>query len=233
MPMPLDWIATQRNLKQAGYDPGLIDGDPGMMTYRAALNCAARRDTGEFGLKAGGICAAMFPKYGISASPNSLAQFLATTPHETGDYTVFEENLYYTTPARLVKNWPSRFNLASAVLYLRNPRKLAEKVYGGRYGNPPGRAYDYRGGGWIQTTFYANYLAAQQATGLPLVDHPELLHDPLTSIEAACAYWKARGCNEMADQDPSGRKSRVAVNGGTIGLEDVLERTARLRRIFV
>lgn len=228
----IDVRTTQQRIKDAGYDPGPVDGDWGMRTCRALLSYATRRDLGDFGIKAGAICATMFPKYGITDSPDALAQFLATTSHETGDYTVFAENLYYTTPSRLVQNWPSRFNLVTAMAYLRNPQKLAEKVYGGRFGNPPGRAYDYRGGGWIQTTFLANYQAAQEVTGLPLVAHPELLHDPLTSIEPACAFWKARGCNELAAADPSGKKARVRVNGGNIGLDDVMARTPRIRKVI-
>lgn len=230
--MSIDWKVFQQRLANAGFDPGPVDGKPGARTYAALLSFVARRNVGDFGVKAGSILATMLPKYGITEAPGRLAQFLATTSHETDDYTAFAESLYYTTPARLVKNWPSRFNLASAMLYLRNEKKLAEKVYGGRFGNPPGRAYDFRGGGWIQTTFYANYLAAQKVTNLPLTVHPELLHDPLTSIEPACAYWKGVGCNELADADPSGRRSRVKVNGGTIGLEDVLARTARITKLL-
>ena len=205
MPTTINWTRVQTRLAAAGFDPGPLDGKPGVRTYAALLGYAAHRNLGDFGVKAGSICATMFPKYNITDSAEALSQFLATTPHETGDYTVFAENLFYTNPARLVKLWPTRFNLATAVLYIRNPQKLAEKVYGGRFGNPPGRAYDFRGGGWIQTTFYANYLAAQKVTGLPLTTHPELLHDGLTSIEPACAYWKGQGCNELADSDPSPR----------------------------
>ncbi|MFM9470032.1 hypothetical protein ACKI1K_46490, partial [Streptomyces scabiei] len=76
---------------------------------------AAQRDLGDFGIKAGAICATMFPKYGISDTLDRLVQFLATTSHETGDYTVFAEDLFYTSPARLVKNWPTRFNLVTAL----------------------------------------------------------------------------------------------------------------------
>ncbi len=221
----MDWKRIQTRLGVGA------DGTPGPLTMKALLTFAAHGHEPKDAIKMASICATMFPKYRIDTA-NRLAQFLATTSHETGDYTVFAESLYYTTPGRLVANWPSRFNLASAMLYLRNERKLAEKVYGGRYGNPPGKAYDYRGGGWIQTTFYANYLNAQKVTGLPLVAHPELLHDAVTSIEPACAYWKAVGCNELADGDASGRLSRIKCNGGTIGLADVLARTARLMKIL-
>ena len=248
----IDWRAVQARLGAMGYDPGPSDGAPGMTdpgratdvkTVRALLSLAANRDVGEFGVRVAPVLVAMLHKYGLLASAERLAQFLATTAHETGGYTAFSENLYYTTPSRLVANWPSRFNLASALLYLRNPRKLAERVYSyearhgtpGDLGNRKGTddAYAMRGGGWIQTTGYSNYLRAQQVTGLPLVEHPELLHDPLTSIEAACAYWAGVGCNALADADPTGRRSRLKVNGGTIGMADVLARTARMMKVLV
>jgi len=217
-----------------------VDGAFGMLSYKALLTFAAYgrepKDVSKMAL----LCATMFSKYAIDASIDRLGQFLATTSHETGNYTAFAEDLYYTTPARVVKNWPSRFNLLTATAVLRNPRKLAEKVYGyeGRHGtkydlgNREGTsdAYDMRGGGWIQTTGYSNYLAAQKVTGLPLVDNPELLHDPLSSIEPACAYWRGVGCNELADADWSGRRARIKVNGGVIGLDDV---QVRLKRLLV
>lgn len=236
---PLNVLATQTALKSAGFDPGNLDGDFGTKTTRALLRYVSRgRASSDFYEKAAPIAATMLKRHGIAVNRDSLAQFLATTPHETGDYTRFAENLFYTTPALLVKNWPRRFpNIAAATPFLRNPKKLAEAVYGYEYrhgtkgdlGNRKGTtdAYDMRGGGWIQTTGFANYSNAAKVTGLPLVEHPELLHDAFTSIEAACAYWKGVGCNELATADPTGRKSRVRVNGGTIGLDDVLQRTAR------
>lgn len=231
--MKIDWIKTQRNLKAAGYDVGDIDGMPGALTYRGLLSFAAQRQLGDLGLKMGQIYATMVSKYDIDDSCDRLIQFISNTEHETTGYTAFSENLNYTTPARLVKTWPTRFNLASAMLYLRNPKKLAEKVYGGRYGNPPGKAYDYRGGGQIQTTFFDNYLQAEKVTGLPLSRHPELLHDPLTSVEPACAFWKNKGCNGLADEDPTGKAARVRVNGGTNGLIDVRINIKRLARVVV
>ena len=228
----IDRSATQKALRKAGYSPGPTDdGIFGALTYKALLSAAAGRDLGADGVKYGQICSAMIPKYGIDQTPWRLQQWLARTAHETTNYTAFAESLYYTTPARLVKMWPSRFNLVTAVAYLRNERKLAEKVYGGRYGNPPGKAYDYRGGGWIQTTFLDNYAAAQKATGLPLVEHPELLHDPLTGIEPACAFWQAKGCNQLADDDHTGRSTSIRVNGGTNGLMDTMAKVTTLSRL--
>lgn len=229
--MSIDWRKTQTNLLKLGFDVGKVDGMPGTLTYKGLLGAAAQRDLGPLGAKLGQLCSVMFPKYQIDETEHRLAQFIGNTVHETSGYTTFEENLTYTSPARLVKIWPSRFNLATAALYIRQPKKLAEKVYGGRYGNPPGKAWDYRGGGWIQTTFYDNYKQAQLVTGLPLLEHPELLHDPLTSLEPACAFWKAKGCNGLADEDITGHLARKRVNGGTIGMAEVVANVARLRRI--
>jgi putative chitinase len=234
---------AQQRLKAAGFSPGPIDGVFGTRSYAALLSFAARRDLGADGIKMASICAVMFPEYDISDTANSLAQFLATCSHETGNFTQFAECLYYTHVDQLLKTWPHRFlSRDDATYYLKKPRELADHVYGykarhgtpGDLGNRPGTndAYDMRGGGWIQTTGYANYLNAQKVTGLPLVAHPELMHDPLTSIEPACAYWKAVGCNELANADPTGMKARVKVNGGTIGLQDVLQRVPRLVKVI-
>lgn len=205
------------------------DGVAGPKTYAALLTFAGHgRPDPALALKMGATCSVMFPRYEISATVARLAQFLASTSHETGDYTAFAENLSYSVQ-NILDTWPSRFKTAAdAAPFAHNPQALAEKVYGGRFGNPPGRAFDFRGGGWIQTTFFANYQNAARITGLPLTDHPELLHDPVTSIEPACSYWQARGCNQFADADTSGHRARIAINGGTVGMDDVLARLPRL-----
>jgi putative chitinase len=219
----IDWKKVQARLGVPA------DGVAGPRTYAALLKFASHgRADPALADKMAAIFAVSIPRHEIDRSANRLVQFMATTSHETGDFTVFSENLNYSVQ-NILGAWPSRFKTAAdAAPYAHNPAKLAEKVYGGRFGNPPGRAFDFRGGGLIQTTFYANYLAAEKATGLPLTAHPELLHDPLTSIEPACAYWQAQGCNELADADPTGRRARVKVNGGTLGMPDVLARVPRL-----
>jgi putative chitinase len=91
-----------------------------------------------------------------------LAYILATAKHETGgSFGPLVENLTYTTAARIRTVWPKRFpTLASAEPYVRNPQKLAEKVYGNRadIGNTqPGDGYKYRGRGLGQITGRGNY----------------------------------------------------------------------------
>ena len=51
--------------------------------------------------------AEVFPTYGIN-TPKRIAAFLAQCGHESGGWTVFEENLYYSAQG-LVKVFPKYF----------------------------------------------------------------------------------------------------------------------------
>ncbi|MBD9636074.1 hypothetical protein IB277_07175 [Ensifer sp. ENS07] len=88
-----------------------------------------------------------------------LAAILAEAHHETGgQFQPVAENLNYSAK-RLTEVWPSRFpTLAAATPYAGNPRRLANKVYGGRLGNTGSDdGWLYRGRGLAQITGKANY----------------------------------------------------------------------------
>lgn len=70
-------------------------------------------------------------------SVQHLAAVLAESHHETGGtMQPLGENLNYSAK-RLTQVWPARFpTLAAAQMYANNPRKLANKVYGGRLVTP-------------------------------------------------------------------------------------------------
>lgn len=90
-----------------------------------------------------------------------LAYILATADHETGSkLQPIEENLNYTTSARIRSVWPTRFRTtADAAPYVREPQKLANFVYGGRMGNnATGDGWKYRGRGYVQITGRSNYI---------------------------------------------------------------------------
>lgn len=122
-----------------------------------------------------------------------LAHLMAQASHETMQFNNFEENLRYTTPERLMKVYPSFFKHKwQAKPYVNNPEKLANRVYANRYGNgdeASGDGWKYRGRGLLMITFKANYEKMQKATGLPLVDKPELVLDPKYAAQIAVIYW--------------------------------------------
>lgn len=100
----------------------------------------------------------------FNLSLKDAAYCLATGYWETGGaFEPVEENLNYTTAARIRKVWPLRFKSdATAKPFVRNPQGLAEKVYGGRadLGNTtPGDGWLYRGRNLPQLTGRARYRA--------------------------------------------------------------------------
>lgn len=147
-----------------------------------------------------------------------LPDFLGNILHESLYLTRLEENLYYTRPERLMQVWPSRFkSLVRASQYTRSPQKLADYVYGDRLGNINGDGWSYRGSGLIMVTGRANFEMIEEATGIPVVDNPDLLRRADTSLEVAIAWWEGR----VPDSAVGDRvRVRKAVNGGTIGLRE-------------
>lgn len=170
-----------------------------------------------------------FQKYEIE-TPDRIASFLAQTGYESGQYNRIEENLNYSTAARLTKVWPKRFpDEASAMPYVNNPQGLANLVYANRMGNGDAQSNDgfrYRGRGIIQLTGRSNYDSAGDAMGVNLLETPELLSDPRWAALSAGWYWQSRGLNELADDrthdDDLEDFARITqrINGGLVGLKD-------------
>lgn len=160
-------------------------------------------------------------RYNINTEARICA-YLCQIYEETGALSnVRIESLNYSAK-RLMQVWPSRFpTLAIAQQYANNPTKLAEKVYGGRGGNPIGQAGKYIGRGMIQLTFYDNYKACGQDLGVDLVNHPELVSEPEYAVLSAGWFWNRAKCNSIADLDSLEAVKKVTkiVNGGYGNLE--------------
>lgn len=106
-----------------------------------------------------------------------LAYVLATPYHEVGvAYKPVRENLNYTSAAQIRKVWPKRFATdAEAAPFVRNPKGLAIKVYGGRLGNasaPVDDGWIFRGGGWEQRTGRVNF------ERIGIADNPDKILEP-------------------------------------------------------
>jgi putative chitinase len=167
----------------------------------------------------------VFPTYDIN-TPQRIAAFLAQCGHESGGWTVFEENLNYSAKGLngiFKKYFPT---LESALPYERKPEKIANKVYGNRMGNGPessGDGWKYRGRGPIQLTGKNNY--TQFAKDMfddwqNVVDNPDwVTADRDFALMSAIWFWNKNGLNKWADTGDIKELTR-RINGGYIGLED-------------
>jgi putative chitinase len=94
--------------------------------------------------------------------------------------------------------------LDSEQAYLRNPKKLANYVYGNREGNgksESGDGWNFRGSGLIQLTFKNNYQAVGAKLGLDLISNPDAVrNDPEVAVRAALQYWSNNRLNKYADK---------------------------------
>ncbi|MDT8328452.1 MAG: hypothetical protein RQ750_13895 [Roseovarius sp.] len=128
-----------------------------------------------------------------------VAYALATAWHETGGKMVpVTESLNYSVAGLLSTFGRHRIRRNDAEflgrkdgegpLSLSRQRAIANIVYGGKWGADklgnvlPDDGWTYRGRGKVQITGRVNYSRAQEATGEPLIEKPELaLRDDLSS----------------------------------------------------
>jgi putative chitinase len=79
----------------------------------------------------------------------------------------------------------------------------------------PGDGAKFKGRGLIQVTGRAGYAAASQALfgDARLLDHPELLEEPVAACRSAGEFWKRRSLNKLADAGEFELITR-RINGG-------------------
>ena len=158
-------------------------------------------------------------KWGVSVA--ALPMFLAQLAHESRMFERMVESLNYTKAAQIRRTWPRRFaNISVAVAFVRKPERLANFVYANRLGNgdaASGDGWKYRGRGLIQITGKDNYRDAGEALGLPLLEEPELLEEPVHAADAAGWFWKQRDLNQFWDMVTYCTR---AINGGITGLPE-------------
>lgn len=172
---------------------------------------------------------AVLEKYGFN-TPDRITIFLAQIGHESGNFTIKTESMNYTTPARIVAIWPSRFNLdgsggkLNANNYIKDAKKLANTVYAGRMGNgdaASGDGYTYRGGGYLQLTGKESYAAYAKYIGKDIHEAAELVHTT-EHYALDSAAWEFVVDKKLLDECDRGEFVTITkrINGGTIGLED-------------
>lgn len=177
------------------------------------------------------------------------AHFLAQIMTETGGLSILEESGAYRA-ARIMEIFgvgkhsaavteAEAKRIAALPVAQRGP-VLFNRVYG--VGNPrkmrefkntgPNDGWLYRGGGMMQATGKSNYAKMAKKTGLPLVEHPELLHQPDSAFMAAYLEWAQDGrCNTAADRDDVVEVRRI-INGGRNGLAECRKYLAKAKQVL-
>lgn len=208
------------------------------MDLKAAVRAAAH-DAPETAIDGLDAVRTQLVEIGVMKNELRVAHMIGQCAHESARFTRVAESLFFTTPARILAVWPSRFGgLADAKKYIRNPEKLANKVYASRMGNgepSSGDGYRYRGRGYLQLTGRSNYRTFGRRLGIDLIGEPELAEQPETAWLIAASYLATRSRTfdgtrrtalEWADQNNVEAVTKI-VNGGTHGLSDRQNRTAR------
>lgn len=163
----------------------------------------------------------ILPDYEID-TPNRVAAWLGQTAHESGGYRALRENLNYSDKGLMgifKKYFPTQ---ESTVGYVRQPEKIANKIYASRMGNGDERSGDgfrYRGRGLIQLTGKSNYQNFADSIEETLEETIVFLETYEGAVQSACWFWETNNLNALADKMDIKLMTKK-INGGYIGLED-------------
>lgn len=158
--------------------------------------------------------------------------FIAQVAHESGGFRRFIENLNYSA-VRIGQIFPRLAGRAQELAH--RPEALANAAYCNRMGNgdeASGDGWRYRGRGLIQLTGQNNYRDMGKMLGRDLLANPGLAADADIGTMTALAFWKSKGCNEVADTDDVPAVTRI-INGGTNGLAEREALTHKAMTIFI
>lgn len=172
-------------------------------------------------------------EFGIN-NPLRGAAFIAQIAHESQNLNRLVENLNYSA-VRLRQVFPRRFpTAASAQAVAHQPERIANIIYANRIGNGPpesGDGFRYRGRGFIQLTGRANYREFGRLLGVDLEGNPDEAATPAIAFRVAAAFFRSRGCNELADQQAITVMTK-RINGGTLGLRERINLFGKAKRIL-
>lgn len=133
------------------------------------------------------------------------AAFLAQALHESAMLAHMEELLSYRSIDAIkgafgrLRAWPD----AQLAPLVRDAKALAEAAYGNRNGNRPGSGdgWAFRGSGPFQLTGRNNFQRAQDETGNPYVERPDLVRKvPEHGCLVAGLFWTWNAINSVIDE---------------------------------
>ena len=157
----------------------------------------------------------------LNLTHEQAVHFFAQCAHETGEFTLWEENLNYSASSlrRVFKKYYKTD--AAAKAHARKPKLIGDTVYGGRMGNAPDEGYKFRGRGAIQLTGRDNYEEFAEAMNNPaIVTNPDIVELEY-AFESALFYFNKNNLWRLTKDLSYNTCKKVtrAVNGGYNGLE--------------
>ena len=181
-------------------------------------------------------------EFGID-TVREVASFLANIAVESRDLTRLEESFNYS-PERLRALF-GRHRISDEqcrrlgrrpgekVVPIERQRQIANVLYGGKWGREnlgnvyPDDGWLFRGCGAKQLTGRANYEKCAKALGMKVEDLPAYMRTREGACRSAGWFWKSHNLDAKA-ATPGVRDDRIAINGGTNGLEVVEPRFNKL-----
>lgn len=159
-----------------------------------------------------GYLLASMDKGGIY-NPYLQAAILGVIGKESG-FIPKEERCYNNTSLERIRKIFSEklagYSDAEVQALKQNCREFFDVVYGGKYGNGPDEGYKYRGRGFNQITFKANYRNIGNIIGENLVANPDLLLRPDVAADATVAFFNRQFKKSQVKQYvPSGNANDV------------------------
>lgn len=172
-------------------------------------------------------------EFGVIDVPD-VSMFLAQCGHESGEFTVFEENLNYSTDG-LLRTFPRHFSdRAHAERFHRRPEAIANWVYRNRMGNGPessGDGWKFRGRGPIQLTGRETYGRCSRSLygdENVLLNDPDILLERRDGLLAALWFWETRNLKGNHDI----RQVTRIINGGFNGIKHRTELYERALKVL-
>lgn len=168
-----------------------------------------------------------------------MALFLANVLHESVLFSALRENLNYAADRLVPVFGAHRISAAQAAAFGRtskqvaNQEAIANTVYGGAWGavnlgnTQPGDGWRFIGRGLMQLTGRSNYERFARVIGTTAEKLAVSLETPEGAVGSAVHFWKASGCNTLADESRV-EDCRRKINGGIKGIDEVRRLYSRI-----
>lgn len=122
------------------------------------------------------------------------AAILAVISKESSFKPSFEKGYSTTSNERIRTIFSSTKLLSDTQLdaLKKDTEKFFNYVYGNKFGNGSSDGFKYRGGGFNQITFKANYIQAKQDSLVDVVNYPEKINEPEVAADSVIGYFLRR-----------------------------------------